>query len=277
MFGSYQGVAGSTIDAGQVSSGNAGLVSGGGCLFPNSKVTLVGIADGTSNTFLVGEQSDHLRTTAGAIIAGNYGGITSQGPKGWTIGANGDARTPPTYQSGLNNQAFNTTTVRYAINFQVPQNGTAAPPCTAGLCDDTGANIPFNSRHTGGANMLFADGTVRFYTNATPLLTLQQLSSRAGGEAVLLRRKRRSLFLFHRLLPQAAQARPRDARDWLIVLVFNVADDFLENIFERDQAVDFALVVAHECHRSLRFAKEAQRVGNYFVGLEEQRRVNRIL
>jgi hypothetical protein len=32
--------------------------------------------------------------------------------------------------------------------------------------------------------MLFADGTVRFYTNATPLLTLQQLSSRAGGEAV---------------------------------------------------------------------------------------------
>ena len=184
MFASYQGVAGSTIDGGLVGTGNAGLVSGGGILFPNSKVTMVGITDGTSNTFLVGEQSDHLRNSAGQIIQGGFGAITSQGPHGWTMGANGDAGTPPNYQRGLDNRAFNTTTVRYQINFPVQQSTTAAPACSTGLCDNTGANIPFSSRHTGGANMLFADGAVRFYTNATPLLTLQQLSSRAGNEVV---------------------------------------------------------------------------------------------
>jgi prepilin-type processing-associated H-X9-DG protein len=46
-------------------------------------------------------------------------------------------------------------------------------------------NFPLNSGHTGGVNILFADGTVRFYTNSTPLNpTMWALSTRAGGETV---------------------------------------------------------------------------------------------
>jgi prepilin-type processing-associated H-X9-DG protein len=47
-------------------------------------------------------------------------------------------------------------------------------------------NIPLSSGHTGGVNILWGDGTIRFLRDSTTLLTLQQLSSRAGGEVTSL-------------------------------------------------------------------------------------------
>ena len=179
MFTSYTGVAGSSIDSGLVSSGGAGLVSGGGTLYPNSKVTLTGITDGTSNTAIVGEQSDHLRDANNAPILGGFGAITSQGPHGWTMGANGDLREPPSYQNGGDNRSFNCTTTRWMINQRGLGNN-----CSNGTCDNTGANIPFSSGHSGGAQMLMGDGSVRFVTASTALTTLQWMSSRAGGEII---------------------------------------------------------------------------------------------
>ncbi|MCE9562668.1 MAG: DUF1559 domain-containing protein [Planctomycetes bacterium] len=181
MFSSYVGVAGGYNDAGLISTGNAGIVSGGGILFPNSKITMTSISDGTSNTLLVGEQSDHLRDANNQPIIGSFGAITSQGPHGWTMGANGWTTTPPSYGSGTDNRAFNTTTTRYQIN----QHGMANN-CSAGTCDNTGNNIPYSSGHTGGANMVFADGSVRFLNNSTNLVTLVALSTRALGEIVTL-------------------------------------------------------------------------------------------
>jgi len=191
MFTSYTGVSGSNADGtasalgsntavgSQASSGSYGIVSGGGILYPNSKVTMVGITDGTSNTLLVAEQSNHLRDGNNSPIIGGFGAITNQGPHGWTMGANGDLREPPAYMSGGDNREFNCTTTRYMINQNNMSNN-----CANGTCDNTGANIPFSSGHSGGCNVLLADGSVRFVTNSTPLATLQMLSSRAGGEVL---------------------------------------------------------------------------------------------
>ncbi len=180
MFSSYTGVSGSSIDVGIVSGGGAGVVSGGGILGPNSATTFTSITDGTSNTIMVGEQSDHLRDAANAPVPGSFGAITSQGPHGWTMGANGDNRQPPNYQNGGDNRIFNCTTTRWMIN----QRGLGNS-CGNGTCDNTGSNIPLSSGHSGGALMGMGDGSVRFMRASTPLLTLQQYSSKAGGEVIV--------------------------------------------------------------------------------------------
>jgi prepilin-type processing-associated H-X9-DG protein len=60
----------------------------------------------------------------------------------------------------------------------------------AGLTSDPGFTYEdirfstYGSSHAQGANFCFADGSVKFLSNSVPLLTLQQLSTRSGGEVV---------------------------------------------------------------------------------------------
>ena len=176
MFTSYTGVSGASNDATAYGVGG-GTNSVGGILFAYSKVTMTSITDGTSNTIMIAEQSDHLRDANNQPVIGGFGAITSQGPHGWTMGCNSSGQS-----DGRNNdRVFNCTTTRYAIN----QNGMSNSG-GAGTNDNTGANIPFSSGHTGGANFALADGSVRFVSSSIPVLTLQQASTRAGGEVVTL-------------------------------------------------------------------------------------------
>jgi len=175
MFSSYTGVAGSAADATATAASEccsgSGINSQGGVLFIYSTVKLTDITDGTSNTIMVGEQSDHLRSTSGAPYLGGYGAITSQGPHGWAMG---------TGSSAANNRCFNCTTVRWSIN----QRGLDAAPNANGTNDNTGMNIPFSSNHSGGANMLFGDGSVKYLSDSTAVQTLQWLATRTGGEVL---------------------------------------------------------------------------------------------
>jgi prepilin-type processing-associated H-X9-DG protein len=177
MFTTYVGIAGSVTDP-TAENGGGGIVSGGGILYPNSAVKMEQIKDGTSNTMLVGEQGVDLLDSNNRAIPGGFGAITSQGPHGWTMGANWSG-VPPNYQNGGDNRAFNTTTIRYQLNPIGMSND-----CGAGTCDNTGNNIPLSSSHSGGVNILLADGSVRFVGNSIPLTTLQALSTRNGGEIV---------------------------------------------------------------------------------------------
>ena len=57
-----------------------------------------------------------------------------------------------------------------------------ATPCT--IATDNLLHKAARSRHTGGVNVLFGDGSVRFVTNSVPLNIWQAISTMTGGEAV---------------------------------------------------------------------------------------------
>jgi prepilin-type N-terminal cleavage/methylation domain-containing protein/prepilin-type processing-associated H-X9-DG protein len=193
MVVSYVGVAGSSLDTYQNTINN-GVVSGGGILFPNSAVRFADILDGTSNTLMIGEQSDYIRSSNGQgsimgfVPGGDFDKVswTGQGTVGWPCGCPGTGA-PPAWMAipGSANvngfQAMGTTncvTERYGIN----ERAGLFP----GVKTNDSYNQPFTSAHPNGAVFLFADGSVRFLTNDTPTLTLQQLASRADGAVVSL-------------------------------------------------------------------------------------------
>jgi prepilin-type N-terminal cleavage/methylation domain-containing protein len=82
MLTSYTGIAGSNLPGTTFGSGTHGFTGGTGPLFANSTASMASLTDGTSNTFMIGEQSDHLRDAANKPIIGSYTAITSQGPHG---------------------------------------------------------------------------------------------------------------------------------------------------------------------------------------------------
>jgi prepilin-type N-terminal cleavage/methylation domain-containing protein len=185
METSYTGIAGSVIP-GQTPAnitynvgccnGSGPLATNNGILFAGSQVALTSITDGTSNTWMVGEQSDHLRSAAGQPVTNFDSGVgNSQGRYGWAMGAQiGQNQQPSAWGDGRH---FNCTSVLYSLN----QIGFANSAST-GTNNDVGTNFPLNSCHTGGLNNLCADGSVHFYTNGMALSVISAFCTKSGGE-----------------------------------------------------------------------------------------------
>jgi prepilin-type N-terminal cleavage/methylation domain-containing protein/prepilin-type processing-associated H-X9-DG protein len=121
----------------------------------NLGLTLTSITDGTSNTAALGER---YRYNNGAGSEGNAG---HGGWGTWAIGS-------PHAQNGHN--AFSGST-------WVPFNIVIPNPAS-----DTRHLIGFTSRHSGGLNMAFLDGSVRFLRDSTADAVRFAIGSPAGGE-----------------------------------------------------------------------------------------------
>jgi len=139
-----------------------GQISKGGVLVSHDSRRMADVSDGLSNTLVVGEQSDHCRTAAGARVdcRSDFGHSLTMGP-----GPAGE------------NRHWNLTTVRYAINNKTFEN--------KGVNDSLyGQNRPLQSAHAGGANGLLGDGSVRFLRESMALQSLWNLCNRDEGKAV---------------------------------------------------------------------------------------------
>jgi prepilin-type N-terminal cleavage/methylation domain-containing protein/prepilin-type processing-associated H-X9-DG protein len=144
--------------------------AGQGIFYRNSQTRLTDITDGTSNTIMIGERawSNANGVWAGAISGGvirrgQYNPCQPVVPGAWY-----PAATMVLAHSHLN-------------------NAMSDPDGSAGMDD-------FSSRHTGGSNFVFADGSVRFLRSvpsdnsngsyATDGLIFQAMGTRAGGEVI---------------------------------------------------------------------------------------------
>src|SRR5262249_16689405 len=115
--------------------------------------------DGTSNTIMIGEQSDWCRNPDGTTndCRSDFGHGFSMGGCPWNEW-----------------RVFNATTVRYPINEKrwnlIGVNTSDSPP-----------NRALQSAHAAGANVVFADGSVRMLTDRIPAQTLSDMSNRDEG------------------------------------------------------------------------------------------------
>ncbi len=141
--------------------GNSGLTTNSfdGVLFLNSKVKIVEITDGSSNTFLVGERPPAADLVYGWWFAAY--GLDGQG--------NGDC-------------VLTTADLTVASYFNCA-NPAAKIGLVEGNVRDQCDSAHWWSQHTGGAMFLFGDGSVRFINNSkNPILPL--IATRAGGEVI---------------------------------------------------------------------------------------------
>jgi prepilin-type N-terminal cleavage/methylation domain-containing protein/prepilin-type processing-associated H-X9-DG protein len=137
----------------------------------DTRVPLTAITDGTSNTILIGERDNF------EPYWGLFG--TTQGWPAWQqkYAYHGSVW----YNHGwVYHQAW------AEINFRLTEALAKAASTDRSVFNqyfDVRLRV-YGSRHPGGANLAFADGSVRFVRDSITLVILQALSTRAGGEVI---------------------------------------------------------------------------------------------
>jgi len=134
-----------------------GRDNGNGLFFRNHSIKIAQITDGTSQTFAVGERSQNLSRAT------------------WT--------------GAITNAAVPLVALQSGAGFD-PEGGGALVLSHTG--EGHGPNSPsglahgdqYWSLHPGGANFLFADGSVRFVKEQIGFSIFQALATRAGGEVL---------------------------------------------------------------------------------------------
>jgi len=132
--------------------------TGNGVFYRNSATRLTDITDGTSQTVMLGDRA--WADTQGAWAGALPGGVVRPGPR----------------------NPWQTTTASAPVFVLVHNNWINIKTDADGGLDD------FSSYHTGGVNLLFADGSVHFVRSITAdgpeRYAFWALGTRAGGEVV---------------------------------------------------------------------------------------------
>ena len=169
-----------------------GIVTSSGMLPPCEHVRMSDCLDGTSNTMIVGEQSDWLLDQNQAKSQKYHGDA------GWTVGGTGPGggwlsgttrvdpvpklSTPGGPPATWGADCWNVTTVRYPPNFKRVMGSTPLPGCS----ENHGMNNPLQSPHDGGLLAGFVDGSVRFISEGTDLAVLLRVAIRNDGQNVVV-------------------------------------------------------------------------------------------
>jgi len=143
-------------------------IQGTGIFYPNSRVAIADVRDGTSATLMIGERSRNL---ADAAWPGSFGSRTEPASlcakAGWPVQSCVGLMFLLTGRTGPSSDI---------IRGSIPGGGT--PNHTAAGADG------FWSRHPGGCNFSFCDGSVRFIKETVSPMIFRGLASRAGGEII---------------------------------------------------------------------------------------------
>jgi prepilin-type N-terminal cleavage/methylation domain-containing protein/prepilin-type processing-associated H-X9-DG protein len=142
-------------------------ISRDGIFWIDRCVRIADITDGTSNTILFGERyhRDPEFDRRQPVVLSGTAPITQLGKWGFVAGPAGIMANVTLHSAA-------------PINYRMPTGGDASALLNR--------SCAFGSGHMHGATFAFADGSVRFLSESTPLPTLQALSTRAGGEVVTL-------------------------------------------------------------------------------------------
>jgi len=169
---SYAGNAGVTNLISFCSSSNGVSCTGwwtpSGIFGVDESVKIGEIRDGTSNTVMVGEYSQFKNDPDSTM---NF----------WSVGANFSSSV-----SGVSRPQS------IALMFAPPNKSMLIPqPTAVSSANDrfsttwqNAGQWGFRSLHPGGANMAFADGSVRFIKDSVNVTTYQAIATKNGGEAV---------------------------------------------------------------------------------------------
>ena len=149
----YVGVQGGGATAQCVSGHALGQWFNNGVLYHNSQIKLTEIPDGTTNTFLVGENWNG---------AGPEAGISTLGGQSVTYAVSWAS------------------TARITSTANIPVNQSAAADAI-NATSSSGWNRTFSSKHPNGANFARCDGSVRFVSNSVDLNGYRQMGTRADG------------------------------------------------------------------------------------------------